>query len=187
MIFDEPGARWQSVLLGPLLCVAVAVIEVLTGPIVHWAGLVVMGLVLVLFSSVVVYAARLHVSVRLTAAELQQGEETMPVDRIAEVLPVPDDTAGLDHAADSEDTDSEDSADLEDDADPEDSADLDTEDSPAEDPMSAPALGGLRDVPRRRTAIGLRLTDGTVVRAWARDHRRLRNELDALIAARPTD
>ncbi|MFG1790025.1 hypothetical protein [Nocardia sp. NPDC049149] len=46
-----------------------------------------------------------------------------------------------------------------------------------EDWESARALGELSGVPRRRTGIGLRLTDGTLVQAWARDHRALRSAL----------
>ncbi|MEU8896645.1 hypothetical protein [Nocardia sp. NPDC048505] len=48
-----------------------------------------------------------------------------------------------------------------------------------EDWESARALGELSGVPRRRTGIGLRLRDGSVVQAWARDHRGLRAALTA--------
>jgi hypothetical protein len=51
-------------------------------------------------------------------------------------------------------------------------------DSDDEQPWhSARALGEVHGVPRRRTGIGLRLRDGRLVQAWARDHRRLRAEL----------
>ncbi|MGY1932727.1 hypothetical protein ACW9HL_29965 [Nocardia gipuzkoensis] len=42
---------------------------------------------------------------------------------------------------------------------------------------SARALGELTGVPRRRTGIGLRLADGSLVQAWAKDHRALRTAL----------
>ncbi|EGD55361.1 hypothetical protein [Gordonia neofelifaecis] len=42
---------------------------------------------------------------------------------------------------------------------------------------SAPALGELHAVPRRRKGIGLRLANGRLVQAWARDVGRLRIEL----------
>ncbi|MFD4183396.1 hypothetical protein [Rhodococcus sp. NPDC058514] len=45
---------------------------------------------------------------------------------------------------------------------------------------SAPALGELSGVPRRRTPIGLRLRDGSMVRAWARDGDGLRIELERI-------
>ncbi|MDX5452421.1 MAG: hypothetical protein LPK27_06650, partial [Rhodococcus sp. (in: high G+C Gram-positive bacteria)] len=38
--------------------------------------------------------------------------------------------------------------------------------------------------PRGRTAVGLRLRGGALVRAWARDHARLRSELEAVLAER---
>ncbi|KZM70833.1 hypothetical protein [Nocardia terpenica] len=50
---------------------------------------------------------------------------------------------------------------------------------------SARALGELSGVPRRRTGIGLRLRDGGMVQAWARDHGRLRAELTAALARDP--
>ncbi|MEV0249191.1 hypothetical protein AB0H76_21505 [Nocardia sp. NPDC050712] len=46
---------------------------------------------------------------------------------------------------------------------------------------SARALGELSGVPRRRTGIGLRLDDGSVVQAWAKDHRALRAALAAVL------
>lgn len=42
---------------------------------------------------------------------------------------------------------------------------------------SAPALGELHAVPRRRRGIGLRLKNGKLAQAWARDADRLRTEL----------
>ncbi|NUP27358.1 MAG: hypothetical protein HOQ44_11830 [Nocardia sp.] len=45
------------------------------------------------------------------------------------------------------------------------------------------ALGELTGVPRRRTAIGLRRTDGELVRTWAKDHRALRSALSRVVAA----
>ncbi|MGW1743211.1 hypothetical protein ACWCPQ_30885 [Nocardia sp. NPDC001965] len=45
------------------------------------------------------------------------------------------------------------------------------------------ALGELTGVPRRRTAIGLRRTDGELVRTWAKDHRALRSALNQVVAA----
>ncbi|QNG19802.1 hypothetical protein G4H71_15670 [Rhodococcus triatomae] len=49
---------------------------------------------------------------------------------------------------------------------------------------TARALGELANVPRRRTAIGLRLRGGGLVRAWARDSAELRRQLDALVPVR---
>ncbi len=44
------------------------------------------------------------------------------------------------------------------------------------------ALGELSGVPNRRIGIGLKLTDGRTVQAWAKDHRRLRTALSTLVA-----
>lgn len=46
---------------------------------------------------------------------------------------------------------------------------------------TARSLGELSEVPRRRTAIGLRLTDGELVRAWAKDAEGLRAALTAAL------
>lgn len=46
---------------------------------------------------------------------------------------------------------------------------------------TARALGDLSGVPRRRTPVGLRMADGTLVRAWARDGDGLRAALGAAV------
>ncbi|GAA2064058.1 DUF3093 domain-containing protein [Williamsia deligens] len=48
---------------------------------------------------------------------------------------------------------------------------------------SAPALGELSGVPRRRKGVGLTLTSGALVQAWARDHQRFRQELTEAVLA----
>ncbi|RJO76548.1 DUF3093 family protein [Nocardia panacis] len=50
---------------------------------------------------------------------------------------------------------------------------------------SARALGELTGVPRRRKGIGLRLVDGALVQAWAKDHRGLRDALGTALARVP--
>lgn len=54
-----------------------------------------------------------------------------------------------------------------------------------DDWQSARALGELAGVPRRRKGIGLKLRDGGLVQAWARDHRGLREELTAAVEGEP--
>ncbi|NGP07038.1 hypothetical protein G6038_16425 [Rhodococcus sp. 14C212] len=147
--FHEPGARWRTVALGPVLCVVVLVVELMTGPVVHWVSLPVIALVLSGFAYVTVVAARRHVSVELTATTLRLGTEELPLEEIDAVLPA---------------------------ADPR-----------ARDPErweTARTLGELSNVPRGRTAVGLRLRGGALVRAWARDHERLRSELETVLAER---
>jgi hypothetical protein len=50
--------------------------------------------------------------------------------------------------------------------------------------QSARALGELVGVPRKRTGIGLRLTQGRTAQAWARRHRDLRAALTPLVQER---
>lgn len=153
-LFEEPGARWRTVWLGPGLCLIALVVEVVTGPAIHWGALAVVAVILALFSALVVYASRIHVSVQLTPRELRQGDQTVPIDRIASVIA------------------------------PTDYSRTGGELEPWE---SAPTLGGLSNVPRKRTAIGIRFEDGTVARAWARDHEALRDKLIQLVGSEESD
>lgn len=91
-LFHEPGARMRAVAYGPVFCLAALVIELVTGPVVHWAALPVTAVVLAGFSYVMVVAARRHVSVELTRHVLRQGTEELPVADIDAVLPPPSDT-----------------------------------------------------------------------------------------------
>jgi len=57
-------------------------------------------------------------------------------------------------------------------------------DAPQETWQTARVLGELENVPKRRTAVGIRLTGDRVAQAWAYDHRGLRDALNTLIEAR---
>jgi hypothetical protein len=50
--------------------------------------------------------------------------------------------------------------------------------------QTARSMGELNGLPRRRTGIGLRLTEGRTAQAWARRHRHLRAALTPLIQER---
>lgn len=144
--FAEPGARWRAVAYGPVFCVVALVIELFTGPVVHWFALALFAVVLAGIVSVQVSAARRHVSVSLTETTLRQGTEEIAVADIDAVLP---------------------------EADPY-----------ADEPQrweSARSLGELSAVPRRRRAIGLRLSDGSLAQAWARDDAGLRGALSEVL------
>jgi hypothetical protein len=52
--------------------------------------------------------------------------------------------------------------------------------------QSARALGELTGVPRRRTGIGLKLSDDRSAQAWARKHQQLRTALTALVEGPPS-
>lgn len=148
VLFDEPGARWRTVAYGPVFCVVALVIELLTGPVVHWFALTLFAAILAGIVYAQVAAARRHVSVSLTDTTLRQGAEELPVAEIAAVLPEADPYAD--------------------------------EPQPWE---SARSLGELSGVPRRRKAIGLRLRDGSLVQAWARDDEGLREQLSRAVAS----
>lgn len=146
-LFHEEGGRWRAVAYGPAFCVIALVIELVTGPVVHWFALTLFAAILAGIVAVQVAAARRHVSVSLTASVLRQGAEEVPLDEIDEVLPEADPYAD--------------------------------EPQPWE---SARSLGELSGVPRRRTAVGLRLRDGSLAQAWARDDEGLRDALTAAVA-----
>ncbi|MET8774408.1 hypothetical protein ABZV58_05195 [Nocardia sp. NPDC004654] len=146
VLFAEPGARWRAVAYGPLLCLLVLVLELVTSSPAHWFALIFCGALIAAFVALQVFAGRRHVSVELTESTLRQGAETLPLTGIASVLPERDEHSWND-----------------------------------EDWESARALGELSGVPRRRKGIGLRLRDGGLVQAWARDHRGLRTALTAVL------
>lgn len=84
--FSEPGGHWRAVAYGPLLCLAVVVVELLLGGPVHWFGLALCAVLLAGFAWVQVVAARRHASVCLTDTAVRCGTETLPLSEVAEVL-----------------------------------------------------------------------------------------------------
>jgi hypothetical protein len=92
LLFHEPGARWRTVAVGPVFCAVALIVELVTGPVVHWVALPVLALVLAGFAYVMVTAARRHVSVELTRSVLRQGTEELDVSDIEAVLPPAMDT-----------------------------------------------------------------------------------------------
>ncbi|MCC3327196.1 hypothetical protein [Nocardia abscessus] len=142
VLFTEPGARWRAVAYGPILCLAVLALELVTGGAMHWFALLFCAALIAGFVALQVVAGKRHVSVELTPETLRSGTESLPLSSIADVLPERDEDSWDD-----------------------------------EEWESARALGELTGVPRRRTGIGLRLADGSLVQAWAKDHRALRAAL----------
>lgn len=90
VLFSEPGARWRALLWGPLFCIAVLIVELLTGPVIHWFALGLFALLLVGFTYVQISAARRHVSVELTPDALRQGTEVLGIAEIGAILPPAD-------------------------------------------------------------------------------------------------
>ncbi|WP_330233223.1 hypothetical protein OHA40_12575 [Nocardia sp. NBC_00508] len=146
ILFTEPGARWRAVAYGPILCLAILVLELVTGGSVHWFALLFCAALIAGFVALQVLAGKRHASVELTSATLRSGTESLPLSSVAEVFPERDEESW--------------------------------DDEPWE---SARALGELTGVPRRRTGIGLRLADDTLVQAWAKDHKALRAALTGAV------
>ena len=71
VLYYEPGSRWWAIAFGPIFCLIALVIELFTGPVVHWFGLAMFAVILTGLVYVQVIAARRHASVLLTATTLR--------------------------------------------------------------------------------------------------------------------
>ncbi|WP_062983725.1 hypothetical protein [Nocardia anaemiae] len=87
ILFAEPGARWRSVAYGPLLCLLVLILEMVTADQVHWFALIFCAALIAAFVVLQVIAGQRHVSIELTPDTLREGTETLPLATIAAVLP----------------------------------------------------------------------------------------------------
>ncbi|GAB3131850.1 hypothetical protein GCM10027289_18700 [Tsukamurella serpentis] len=152
-LYTEPGPSRGWLLLVPVATVAMIATQwLLAGRTSDWWVWVLLGVCTQGFVWLQMTAGRTHVSVALTPEQLRCGEETIPVAEIAEILP----GKTPDHPRRAK-----------------------PEDYPSW--ASARAMGRLRSVPRRRYGMGLRLADGSVVQAWARNDYALRAALEPLL------
>jgi hypothetical protein len=144
VLFQEPGASWWWLLVGPGSAATMVFIQMSSGlgfqPLVP----AIFFVLVTGFLAVQVKAARIHTRVELTPKYLRQGAETLLIEEILKVYP------------------------------------------PASGPevpkwQSARALGELTGVPRRRTGIGLKLSNERSAQAWARKHQQLRAALTPLV------
>lgn len=167
-IYAEAGASWYWLLAGPAAGLAMTIVQIRAGvgfqPFVPILFLVVVSGML----AVQVKAGRVHTSLELTSESLREGTEVLPVEEIVAVYPEPENTVkaagfmekwqgrtlGVNATG------------------------------PLEKWQTSRALGELSGVPRGRTPIGLRLTGGRFVQAWARHPDALRVELTRLVEAR---
>lgn len=140
MLYEENGSSYWPLVWAPAFAVAGIGFDAVTGAPPHLFGWTVVGLVLLLFTTLWVYARRRFLTVRLTGTTLTQGREELPVDRIADV-----DDVGT--------------------------------------PVGTRVLGGGWSVPRKYEELPIRLTDGSVVLAWARDVDSMKAALSTLISA----
>jgi hypothetical protein len=89
VLFYEQGASWWWLIAGPASGVAMALIQLSAG---YGIQLVVPLVFLALvsgFLAIQVKAARIHTSVELTPDRLRQGTETVRIDEIVRIYPVP--------------------------------------------------------------------------------------------------
>ena len=167
-VYAEVGASWYWLLAGPLAGLLMVLVQ-------FRAGLGFQPFVPLLFLTLVsgmlavqIKAGRIHTSVELTDTTLREGTEVLPVDEIVTVFPEPENTVkaagfmekwqgrtlGVNATG------------------------------PLEKWQTSRALGELSGVPRGRTPVGLRLTGGRYVQAWARHPEALRAALTRLVEAR---
>lgn len=191
-LFVESGASWYWLLAGPGAAAAMMAIQMTSGAGVQWFVPLAFLVLVSSFIAVQVKAARIHTSVELTRDSLRQGVHTIGVDEIVKVYPVPKNAsrsyystrhlnnanaltnramkkAGVDPTQDATGI-------------PEKEPDQDA--ATVETWQSARALGELTGVPRGRTGIGVKLTGGRTVQAWARRHQELRAALTELVEQR---
>lgn len=168
-LFAEQGASWYWLLAGPAAALVMVFVQ-------YRAGLGFRAFVPALFLVMVsgflalqVKAARVHTSVELTSETLREGTEVLPLAEILTVYPEPENTvraAGF--------MDKWQGRTL-----------GDRSTGRLEQWQTARALGEINGVPRGRTPVGLKLTGGRYVQAWARDHEGLRAALSDLVGGPP--
>ena len=87
VLFYEQGASWLWVLAGPLAGFAMAMIQLSAGYGIQWVVPGIFFVLVTLFLSIQVKAARIHTSVELTVDHLRQGTEITRTDEIVRIYP----------------------------------------------------------------------------------------------------
>ena len=87
VLFYEQGASWLWVLAGPLAGFARAMIQLSAGYGIQWVVPGIFFVLVTLFLSIQVKAARIHTSVELTVDHLRQGTEITRTDEIVRIYP----------------------------------------------------------------------------------------------------
>lgn len=136
VLYEEAGATPWGLLWAPGLALAGIGFDLVLGIPPHFLGWGIAGGLLLFFLGLWVYARRRFLRVRVTVTHVQQGEEWLPVSRIASI------------EADSRSDDGQRSS---------------------IGPVDTRVLGGSWTVPRKYEELLLRLDDGTLVLAWAKD------------------
>jgi hypothetical protein len=191
LLFSESGASWYWMLAGPGAAAAMIAIQITSGAGVQWIVPFAFFVLVSGFIGVQIKAARIHTSVELTRDSLRQGAQTIGVDEIVKVYPAAKNgsrsyysTRHLNNASALSNRAMKkagvDPADLPEPV----KKEPDEEAAVVEKWQSARALGELTGVPRGRTGIGVKLTGGRTVQAWARRHQDLRVALTELVEQR---
>lgn len=166
-VYIELGASWLWLLAGPAAGLVMVAVQYRAGLGLRLGVPLMFCLMVSGFLALQVKAARVHTSVQLTDETLREGTEVLPLRDIVTIYPEPENTVkaagfmdkwqgralGL-HSS-----------------------------GPLEKWQTARALGELSGVPKGRTPIGLKLTGGRYVQAWARKPEALRAELARLVEA----
>ncbi len=87
VLFYEQGASWWWLLAGPLTGVAMALIQLSAGYGIQWVVPGLFFVLVTLFLSIQIKAARVHTSVELTADTLRQGAEVTDTADIVRIYP----------------------------------------------------------------------------------------------------
>ncbi len=156
----ECGASWLWLLAGPAAALAMVIVQFRAGAGFRLTVPMMFFVIVTAFMALQVKAARIHTSVELTRATLREGTELLSIKEIVSVFPEPREPVRNRGPISS----------------------WRVKPSEAPEPWQrARALGELSGVPRGRTAVGLELTGGRLVQAWARDADALRAELTRLV------
>lgn len=160
VLLFECGASWLWLLAGPAAALAMVVVQFRAGVGFQLTVPMMFFVLVTTFMALQVKAARVHTSVELTRTTLREGTELLEIKEIVSVFPEPREPVRNRGPISS----------------------WRVKPSEAPEPWQrARALGELSGVPRGRTGVGLELTGGRLVQAWARDADALRAELTRLV------
>lgn len=145
MLFAESGSGLAVLAFGPLLAAVGIALESTVPGGATWALWIAVGVLVFLYTLVLVRSRRSFLRVRLTPSTLALGTTTQSMSQVTSLRPADEEHHGL------------------------------------------RVLGDGPVVPRRRTPVVLRLSDGVRVVAWAHDGDGLRAALTDLLRARRAD
>jgi hypothetical protein len=87
VLFQEPGASWLWLLIGPIAGGSIAFIQTSSGNALDLTVPLIFFTLVTAFVAIQVKAARIHTSIELTAEYLRQGAETIRIEEIVKIYP----------------------------------------------------------------------------------------------------